>query len=347
MQKSDWKGVLPAITTPFDDNGNVDEAFLGRHAGWLIDNGCRGIVALGSLGEGATLTFGEKVRVLEVLVAAVGRRVPVIAGVSGLSTRECVELARAAENAGCSGLMVLPAYVYKGDWRETAAHFNAVIQATPLSCMLYNNPIAYGISLEIEHVRELAQNANVHAIKDSSGDVRRLTAVREALGDRLALFAGLDDMVVECALMGADGWVAGLVNAVPLESVRLFELAREGRGAEARKLYEWFLPMLRFDTVGKFVQLIKLVQGEVGQGSERVRAPRLGLEGGEREGALRVVRRALANSAAPKRTVSTESPAAPRGSAPPPSTCSPYTRSARPLLNRPPSSIRSQPSSPQ
>ena len=295
MKQSDWAGVLPAITTPFDANGVIDESFLARHASWMIDNGCRGIVALGSLGEGATLRFPEKVRVLEVLVAAVGARVPVIAGVSGLSTEECVQMAKAAEQAGCGGLMVLPAYVYKGDWRETAAHFNAVIQATPLSCMLYNNPIAYGISLDIEHVRELAQNENVHAIKDSSGDVRRLTAVREAMGDRLNLFAGLDDMVVECALMGADGWVAGLVNAFPAESVRVFELARDGRARDARTLYEWFLPMLRFDTVGKFVQLIKLVQQEVGMGTETVRPPRLALEGEEREAALRVVRQALSS----------------------------------------------------
>lgn len=293
MQQSDWAGVFPAITTPFDADGNVDEAFLGHHAAWMIDSGCRGIVALGSLGEGATLTFAEKVRVLEVLVAAVGDRVPVVAGISGLSTRECVDLAKAAEKAGCRGLMVLPAYVYKGDWQETAAHFNAVIQATPLSCMLYNNPIAYGVELSPRDVRELCEtNANVHALKDSSGDVRLLTALREALGDRLALFAGLDNMVVECALMGANGWIAGLVNAFPSESVRLYELARDGKALEARKLYEWFLPMLRMDTVPKFVQLIKLVQQEVGQGSERVRAPRLPLTGAEREDAVKIVRAA-------------------------------------------------------
>jgi 1-pyrroline-4-hydroxy-2-carboxylate deaminase len=293
MQKQDWAGVLPAITTPFTKDDAVDEGFLAKHANWLIDNGCRGIVALGSLGEGATLTFDEKVRVLEVLHAAVGSRVPIIAGISGLGTAECVNLARAAEKAGCRGLMVLPAYVYKGDWRETEAHFNAVIQATPLSCMLYNNPIAYGVDLSVRDVAILARNRNVHALKDSSGDVRRLTALREALGDQIHLFAGLDDMVTEAALMGADGWVAGLVNAFPAESVRLFDLARAGKAAEAIALYNWFLPMLRFDTVPKFVQLIKLVQQEVGQGSEVVRSPRMVLTGTERETALEVVRASM------------------------------------------------------
>ncbi|MEO5509696.1 MAG: dihydrodipicolinate synthase family protein [Longimicrobiales bacterium] len=295
MQQKDWAGVLPAITTPFTNNDTVDDAFLSRHAGWLIDNGCNGIVALGSLGEGATLSFDEKLHVLSVLHAAVGDRVPVIAGISGLSTAECVKLARGAENVGCQGLMVLPAYVYKGDWRETEAHFNAIIQATPLSCMLYNNPIAYGVDLFAGDVEVLARNSNVHALKDSSGDVRRLTALREALGDRINLFAGLDDMVTEAALMGANGWVAGLVNAFPAESVMLFELARDGRAVEARALYNWFLPMLRFDTVPKFVQLIKLVQSEVGQGSETVRAPRMVLVGEERESAIAVIRKSLAS----------------------------------------------------
>jgi 1-pyrroline-4-hydroxy-2-carboxylate deaminase len=295
MQKSDWAGVLPAITTPFAADGSVDEDFLARHVAWLLDHGCRGIVALGSLGEGATLAPPEKIRVLEVCRDAIGARGRLVAGVSGLGTGECVALAGAAEAAGADGLMVLPPYVYRGDWRETEAHFNAVIQATPLSCMLYNNPPAYGTDLSPEQVAVLARtNANIHAIKDSSGDVRRLTHYRAVLGSRLALLAGLDDMVTEAALMGADGWVAGLVNALPAESVRLFELARDGRAEEARTLYEWFLPLLRFDTLPKFVQLIKLVQQETGMGSERVRPPRLPLAGDERDGALAVIRRRLA-----------------------------------------------------
>jgi 1-pyrroline-4-hydroxy-2-carboxylate deaminase len=294
MRKSDWSGVLAAITTPFRDDGEVDEAFLREHAAWLIGHGCRGIVALGSLGEGATLTRAEKVGVLRACRAALGDGTPLVAGVSGLATAECVDLARAAADVGCDGLMVLPPYVYRGDWPETRAHFEAVISATPLSCMLYNNPIAYGTDLSPAQVAELAGHENVHAIKDSSGDVRRLTAYRERLGDRLALFAGLDDMVVETALMGGDGWVAGLVNALPGESVRLFELARDGHAADARRLYEWFLPLLRLDTLPKFVQLIKLVQAEVGMGSEAVRPPRLPVTGPERDDALLLIRERLA-----------------------------------------------------
>jgi 4-hydroxy-tetrahydrodipicolinate synthase len=294
MRKSDWAGVFPAITTPFHSDGSVDEAFLAEHGAWLIESGCTGMVALGSLGEGATLTFAEKVRILEVLRVAIGPKVPLVAGISGLSTAECVALASASQEAGCDGLMVLPPYVYLGDWRETEAHFSAVISATPLSCMLYNNPIAYGTDLSARDVEEFAdRHANVHAVKDSSGDVRRLTAYRELLGERLAIFAGLDDMVLESTLMGGDGWIAGLVNALPEESVRLFELGRDGRVEEARKLYEWFLPLLRMDTVSKFVQLIKLVQAQVGKGTETVRPPRLPLVGQERNDTLALIRARL------------------------------------------------------
>lgn len=298
MNKSQWTGVFPAITTPFHADGSLDEEFLAAHAAWMIDQGCKGIVPLGSLGEGATLTFEEKVRVLEVLRGAMPRGAWLVAGLSGLATSECVRLARAAEAVGCDGLMVLPPYVYQGDSRETHAHFSAVIEATPLSCMIYNNPIAYGTDLRAEDIEMLCRYDNVHAVKESSGDVRRVTATVERLGDRVAVFAGLDDMVVEAVAMGASGWVAGLVNALPGESVRLFELAAAGRDEEARALYEWFLPLLRFDTVPKFVQLIKLVQATVGRGSVTVRAPRLELVGEELEAAMRVVRAQLATPVA-------------------------------------------------
>ena len=297
MEKRDWTGVFTAITTPFDPDGSVDEEFLARHVEWLLDHGCTGIVPLGSLGEGATLTFDEKVRILEVCKEVTADRVPLVAGLSGLSTDYCVALAEAAVGAGCDGLMVLPPYVHRGDDRETLAHFSAVIEATSLSCMLYNNPIAYGIELTAELTSRLAeQHENVHALKDSGGDVRRLTEIRETLGDRLALFAGLDDMVMETTLMGGDGWVAGMVNALPGESIRLFELARDGKVKEAWELYEWFLPILRLDTVPKFVQLIKLVQAEVGMGEETVRPPRLPLEGTEREEALKLIRSRLSRA---------------------------------------------------
>ena len=294
MQQRDWAGVYSAITTPFTPDLSVDHGFLHEHATWLVDEGCTGIVALGSLGESATLSFDEKVAILESCRSAVGGRVPVVAGIAGLSTSECVALARRAATVGCDGLMVLPPYVYRGDWRETRAHFSAVIEATSLSCMLYNNPIAYGTDVSAEQLADLAGYDNLHAVKESSGDVRRVTAVLERLGRRLNVFAGLDDMIVESAAMGASGWIAGLVNALPAESVRLFDLARTGDLTEARALYDWFLPLLRLDTLPKFVQLIKLVQVEVGRGTARVRPPRLELTGAEYDDALALIRDRLA-----------------------------------------------------
>ena len=294
MKQEEWRGVFPAITTPFREGLAVDFDFLKEHVAWLLDKGCSGIVALGSLGESATLSFDEKLAILETCRAAAGGRAPVIAGVAGLSTAECVALAKGAEGVGCEGLMVLPAYVYRGDARETEAHAAAVIEATPLSCMLYNNPIAYGTDYLPSQIASLGRrHPNLHAVKESAGDVRRVTGIREICGDRFAVFVGVDDLIVEGVAAGAVGWIAGLVNAFPAESVLLFDLARRGDHEEARRLYEWFLPLLRLDTVPKFVQLIKLVQQEVGRGSERVRPPRLALAGDEREAAFDVVRAAL------------------------------------------------------
>ena len=288
-----WTGVLPALTTPFTPDGAVDHAFLARHARWLVDHGCAAAVALGSLGEGATLTFDEKTRVLDTLVGALGRTAPVVAAVSALSTDEAVRIAEAAAAAGCGGLMVLPPYVYSTDWREMRAHVEAVLRATDLPCMLYNNPVAYRTDFLPEQVAELAAaHPQLQAVKESAGDVRRITALRAVLGDRLALCVGVDDVAVEGIAAGAVGWVAGLVNALPAESVALFERAR--RGGDVAALYRWFLPLLRLDTVPKFVQLIKLVQQAVGMGTEDVRAPRLVLDGEEREGALAVIEEALA-----------------------------------------------------
>jgi 4-hydroxy-tetrahydrodipicolinate synthase len=290
-----WTGVIPAITTPFAADGAVDHRFLAEHARWMVDAGCSGIVALGSLGEAATLDLDEKVAILRTLVGAVGSRVPVAAGVAALSTAHAVGLARAAQAAGCKGLMVLPPYVHKGPWRELEAHFAAVLGATELSCMLYNNPIAYGNDVLPEQIAALARaHRNLAAVKESSGDARRVTAVHALLGSRLKTLAGLDDMVVEAVHAGATGWIAGLVNALPAESVRLFTLARDGERDACQELYRWFLPLLRLDTVAEFVQLIKLVQQEVGRGSERVRPPRLPLVGAPREAALGVIRTSLA-----------------------------------------------------
>jgi len=279
-----WNGVMPAMTTAFHPDFSVDHTFVGRHARWLIENGCTGIICLGSLAEAATLSFQEKVDILGTVVKALGGAAPVVSAISALSTSEAVALAKAAQNAGCSGLMILPQYVYKGDWRENKAHVTAVLRATPLPAMLYNNPVAYGVDFLPEQIEELAAEfSNFAAVKESSTDIRRVTAIRARLRDRLAIFVGVDDAIVEGIAAGAVGWVAGLVNAFPRESVDLFNLSQDGRMQEASELYRWFLPLLRMDTVPKFIQLIKQIQEEAGIGSARVRRPRLEVVGRELE----------------------------------------------------------------
>jgi dihydrodipicolinate synthase/N-acetylneuraminate lyase len=289
-----WKGVLPAITTSFAEELNVDHSAVMHHCRWLLDNGCAGIVALGSLGEGATLSFDEKLAVLRTCVAAVQGRGPVVASVSALTTSEAVAIAKAATDLGCDGLMVLPPYVYQGDWREMKAHVAAVFEATPLSCMLYNNPIAYGTDFRPEQIRELAaEHENFEAVKESSTDARRVSAIRALLDRRLEITVGVDDAVLEAIGVGATGWIAGLANALPRESVELFQRAINGESDKAFELYRWFLPLLRMDTVPNFVQLIKLVQVEVGIGNSRVRPPRLELVGDELDRTRKIISNAL------------------------------------------------------
>jgi 4-hydroxy-tetrahydrodipicolinate synthase len=290
-----WQGVIPAVTTPFKRDLSVDADLLVKQVDALVAAGCTGIVALGSLGEGGSLSFDEKKAVLRLCKEALRGRASLVAGVAALTTAEACRLAELGAEQGADGLMVLPPYVYRGDWSETRAHFEAVIGETSLPCMLYNNPIAYGTDVLPEQLVELAAaQPNLVAVKESSADVRRVSAVRALAGERLAILVGVDDLIVEGVAAGAVGWIAGLADALPAESVRLFDLARAGKSAEARALYEWFLPLLRLDTVPKFVQLIKLVQAETGLGSETVRPPRLELAGAEREQALRLVRDSLA-----------------------------------------------------
>ena len=297
-----WSGVMPAVTTPFNVDLTVDHELLLRHTTWLLENGCKGLVMLGSLGEGATLEPAEKLAILKTAIrASESKSTPVVAAISSLSTRNAVQLAKDAEAAGCRGLMVLPPYVYTSDWREMKQHVAAIFRATGLPCMLYNNPVAYGTDFLPTQIAELAHEFdNLQAVKESSSDVRRVMAVREILGDRLRIFIGVDDVVVEGVYAGACGWIAGLVNAFPRESVELFERALAGKRSEALELYQWFLPLLRMDTVPKFVQLIKWVQGQIGTGTPAVRPPRLELAGGELEQAKAILGRALATHPAVK-----------------------------------------------
>src|SRR6266849_4855134 len=293
--KVNWKGVIPAITTPFNSDLTVDERFLTKHSRWLVDEGSVGLVPIGSLGESATLSPAEKRKVMETCVKAVGDRVPVIPGIAALSTAEAVRLAQDAKAIGCSALMVLPPYVYSTDWREMKAHVRAVIAATDLPCMLYNNPIAYKTDFLPQQILELAgELPNLHAVKESSADLRRVMAIRSLPGARVQILVGVDDAIVEAIDAGAVGWIAGLVNAFPAESVAL---------------YQWFLPLLRMDTVVKFVQLIKLAQQRVGMGSDRVRPPRLPLSGEELREATTVIDRALATRPQLKAEVSSNAAA--------------------------------------
>ena len=295
-----WTGVIPALTTNLRADLSVDHEAFAAHCRWMADSGCSGLICGGSLGEAQTLTFDEKVALVRTAVAAVAGRVPVVLGIAALSTAEAVALARAAQAAGASGLMVLPPYVYSGDWGELKAHVAAVLTATPLPAMLYNNPIAYGADFLPEQVAELAaEHPTLRAVKESSGDTRRVTALRALGGERLQLLVGMDDAIVEGVQAGATGWIAGLVNAFPAESVALFAAATAGDRERTRRLYEWFLPLLRLDTVPKFVQLIKWVQAEVGRGTPHVRPPRRPLTVPEVEAARAVLARALAHRPSP------------------------------------------------
>ena len=236
----------------------------------------------------------KSLQVIDACRRGVGDRAPVAPAISALRTSDAVKMAKAAEDHGCTGLMVLPPYVYKGDWREMKAHVAAVLKATKLSCLLYNNPISYGTDFLPEQIAELAkEHENLHGVKESSADVRRISAIRALVGDRLQISAGVDDLILEAIGAGAVGWIAGLVNAMPRESVMLFDYCMRGEREKAFEIYRWFLPLLRMDTVPKFVQLIKFVQDEVGKGSARVRPPRMEVVGDELAEARATVKHAL------------------------------------------------------
>lgn len=294
-----WKGVMPATLTQFNADYSIDHGLMADHGKWLVENGCTAIVAHGSLGEGATLSFEEKVALQKTYVEAVPGT-PIIPGIASLSTREAVDLAKAAKDNGCEGLMVLPPYLYASDWREMKAHMSAVISATDLPCIVYNNPVAYKTDFTPLHIKELADELpNVAAVKESSTDARRVAGIREVCGDRVVIGVGVDDCALEGFAMGAKFWITGVGGAFPKHNVKLMELAEAGKIEEAMEIYTWMLPMLRMDTVVKFVQLIKLQQtlatgGKFG--NNLVRAPRLELEGVELAEATAVIEHSIATS---------------------------------------------------
>lgn len=272
---------------------SLDLEATARHLEVLIDSGVSGIVMLGSLGENATLSPEEKRSVLRAALEAVRGRVPVLSGVVENSTAAAVQYARDMEKSGVQGLMVLPAMIYRADKAETVAHYRAVARATALPIIVYNNPLAYTVDITPEMFVELADVKNFVAIKESSGDVRRITDLRNLVGERYALFCGVDDLVLESAVLGIDGWIAGMGLAFPRENQRLWDLAMAGDYERARAIYRWFTPLLHLDTPVKFVQYIKLAIQEAGLGAEWVRAPRRVLEGEERKLVLDIIHRGL------------------------------------------------------
>jgi dihydrodipicolinate synthase/N-acetylneuraminate lyase len=290
-----WKGIFPAVTTQFKADQSLDVTTTTNHLGRLLEAGMDGLILLGTVGENCSLEYEEKLEILRATVKFVNRRVPVLTGVAECSTALACRFAADAERLGVDGLMVLPAMVYKSDPLETIAHFRTVARASRLPVLCYNNPVSYGIDITPEMFTQLADEPTLVAIKESSENVRRITDLANTVGDRYLLFNGVDDLALESVLLGAVGWVAGLVNAFPEESRLLWDLATSGRYDEALRVYRWFTPLLHLDTHVKLVQCIKLAMAECGLGSETVRAPRLPLEGRERDTVLAVIRRGIAS----------------------------------------------------
>lgn len=292
--KTDWKGIYPAATTQFRDDGSLNLPATAKHLDHMIRAGVDGLVMLGTVGENTSHEPEEKIEVLTMAVQTAGGRGPVLTGVAEYTTAQACRSAEQAAEAGVDGLMVLPAMVYKTDPRETLEHFRTVAKATKLPIMVYNNPVAYGTDITPEMFAELADVETITAIKESSEDPRRITDLVNLTGDRYILFNGVDDLALEGLLLGAVGWVSGLVNAFPEESRALWDLALEGKLDEAREIYRWFTPLLHLDTKPKLVQYIKLAVAECGLGSETVRAPRLKIEGAERTEILAIIHKAIA-----------------------------------------------------
>ena len=288
-----WKGVFPAITTQFRPDLSQDLEATARHLEIMIQAGIHGVVLLGTVGENNGQEYAEKLTLIREMLSLVKGRIPVLTGVAEYSTSLAARFARDAEKLGVDGLMVLPGMVYKSDERETLEHFRGVAKSTGLPIMIYNNPVSYGVDVPPAAFLQLADVENIVAIKESSENCRRITDLVNIVGNRYVLFAGVDDLVLESVMLGAQGWISGLVNAFPQENRVLWDLATSGRWEEARELYRWYTPLLHLDTKVKLVQYIKLAMAEVGLGSEQTRPPRLAIAGEEREEILAIIRQAV------------------------------------------------------
>ncbi len=290
-----WQGVFPAVTTQFKKDQSLDADATAKHLEVLIASGVSGLVVCGSLGENQAMQPEEKRLVVKLALDVAKGRVPVVSGVAENSTATAVRYVQDLEKLGADGAMVLPAMCYKGDPRETTSHFRTVAKATGLPIMVYNNPISYANDVTPAMFAELADVKNFVAIKESSGDPRRITDLHNTCGDRYAIFTGVDDLALEASILGIDGWVAGSGIAFPQENQYFWDLTRRGEWDKARTLYRWFMPLLHLDVHVKFVQYIKLAVQECGLGSEWVRAPRLPLAGAERKRILEIIHTGMRN----------------------------------------------------
>ncbi|MBP0639738.1 dihydrodipicolinate synthase family protein [Cupriavidus sp. AcVe19-6a] len=288
-----WKGVFPAVTTKLKADGSLDEAAIKAGLERLIEGGVGGVVMMGMVGENASLTPEEKRTVLRIAKETVAGRVPVISGVAETNTASAIEFARAAEEIGVNGLMVFPGLTYKSDARETVEFYRSVARSTSLDILLYNNPRGYGVDLTPDLLEQLQGEKNIVAIKEESYDTTRVTDLLTRFGDRYAVVCGVDDLILESVALGATCWVSGMANAVPRESVTLLELAVSGDFAAARKLYRVLTPLYHLDTHVKLVQYIKLAENITAGYSEVVKAPRLALEGAERERVVAIVQKTV------------------------------------------------------
>ncbi len=290
-----WQGVFPAVTTQLKRDQSLDLDATAQHIEALIKSGVTGLVMCGSLGESQALDREEKRRIIACAIEAAQGRVPVLSGVAEPSTSLAIRYVRDVEELGADGVMLLPAMLYKGDPRETMTHFRTVAKSTGLPIMIYNNPISYANDIKPQMFAELADQKNFVALKESSGDVRRITDLHNTVGGRYAIFTGVDDLALEASILGIDGWVAGTGIAFPAENQYFWELTRRGEWDQARAIYRWFTPLLHLDVNVKFVQYIKLAVQECGLGAEWVRAPRLTLTGAERKRILKIIHDGIRN----------------------------------------------------
>ncbi|RXF02345.1 dihydrodipicolinate synthase family protein [Pseudoalteromonas sp. PS5] len=293
--KVNWQGVYPAVTTQFHDDESINFDTTKAMIDNLINEGVHGIIVLGTVGENCSLTADEKRQVLKAATEVVGDRVPLLSGVAETTTALAIEFAKDAEALGIDGLMVLPGMVYRSTEREAIHHYQQVARSTALPIMIYNNPVTYGVDVSIDGMKTLAEESNIVSVKEATEDTRRISELFSAFGDRYVVFGGVDDIALESLMLGATGWISGLTNVFPRESVAIYRLAEQGRFEEARALWRWFLPLLRLDTIPTLVQCIKYAEQLAGRGSEVTRSPRLPLTQEEKAYVSRLFDEAMAN----------------------------------------------------